>query len=115
MAKVTARVAWMLTNSVPPSGLKVAPANSSPKRGAFGGLLAVSRLSCDVEQAWRQRVRPRMKLSAGPSSQSTIVPRSLRAVMLSGSSSVVVPGDWYSHVRRLRRGSYDQTCPAPLP
>ncbi len=30
MANVTAWAAWMLTNSVPPSGLNVAPANSSP-------------------------------------------------------------------------------------
>ena len=33
----------MLTNSVPPSGLNVAPANSSPYRGAWGGAFRTSR------------------------------------------------------------------------
>jgi len=45
MAKVIPRLAWMLTNKVCPSGLKVEPANSSPNRGT--PVLLMSRFQYD--------------------------------------------------------------------
>ena len=38
IANVIPALAWMLTNSVCPSGLNVDPANSSPYRGVAGGV-----------------------------------------------------------------------------
>ena len=50
------RLAWMLTNRVCPSGLKVEPANSSPLRSTPVPLL--SRLRA-MSQSWPPRERPR--------------------------------------------------------
>src|SRR4029453_6601078 len=59
IANVTARDAWMLTNNFPPSGLNVAPANSSANRGAFGGLLKRRRLR-PMSKSSLPLVRPRV-------------------------------------------------------
>ena len=89
IAKVRPALAWMFTNRVSPLGLKDAPANSSPKRGAPVAPLR-SRLSA-MSCSWPPRVRPRSRLSPLPSSQTTSVPRRL-VVMLSGMSMLEESG-----------------------
>ena len=56
MAKVMPRLAWMLTNRVWPSGLKVDPANSSSERSRPG---CCEPVEGDVEQLATAWVRPR--------------------------------------------------------
>jgi hypothetical protein len=90
MAKVMPRLAWMFTNSVCPSGSKVAPANSSLKRLAPVEL--TSRFNAMFHSVPLED-RPRTKLSLMLSSHRMIVPR-LLVVTLSGKSRVSGPGDW---------------------
>src|SRR5688500_20196625 len=84
MANVSPELAWMFTNSTLPSGVNVAPANSSPSRRGIA-LRAKSKIP-------PAGVTPRRKFSVGPSSQRS---EDFCGLMqrLSGSSSTVRLGD----------------------
>src|SRR5918997_417704 len=91
----------MFTNRVRPCGLKQAPAHSEP----FRLFLTRSKMA-------PSRVSPRTKFVPEPSSQSTIPPRGLTA-MLSGLFSTDVEGDSKISCSFSLRRWYCHTWPAP--